>query len=285
MTQYFALSNLTKSIKKKKRMDMRKMVSSIALAITLLIFASVAAEAKESAYYTAAYADAKSVASKLKKAGFSILATYSPAKKEYLKVIVVTNSALKKAASKPKRGFAAIQKVLVNTKAKTVLTTNPTYWLKAFLQKDYSAGAADSTTKALGKALGKLTATKDALDAGKLSGYHFMIGMPYYQDMLELKEGAKGVRAKKKVFSLKLANGSTLYGVNMGKAAESFISTIGEDKALVLPYTVLIEGGNAYALHAKYYLAISYPLLTMGEFMKISSIPDTIERKLKKSVQ
>jgi hypothetical protein len=264
---------------------MLKIFSRIALAMTLFVFAASAVNAKEAAYYSAPYADAKSVASKLKKAGFQVLATYSPAKKEYLKVIVVTNKALKSAASKPKRGFAAIQKVLVNSKAKTVLTTNPTYWLKAFLQKDYNKAAASSTAQALGKALGKLTPTKDALDAGKLSGYHFMLGMPYYQDMLELKKGAKGVKGKKTLFSLKLANGSTLYGVKMSKSAENFISTIGEDKALVLPYTILIEGGNAYALHAKYYLAISYPLLTMGEFMKISSIPDTIERSLKKAVK
>jgi len=264
---------------------MFKMFSKIALAIILFLFASAELNAKESAYFSAPYADTKTVTAKLKKAGFKVLTTYSPAKKSYLKVIVVTNKALKSAASKPKRGFSAIQKVLVNTKAKTVLTTNPTYWLKAFLQKDYNANVANSTSKALGKALGKLTPTKDALDSEKLAGYHFMLGMPYYEDMLELKKGAKGVKGKKALFSLKLANGSILYGVKMSKSAENFISTIGEDKALVLPYTILIENGNAYALHAKYYLAISYPLLTMGEFMKISSIPDTIERALKKAVK
>ncbi|MCF6206176.1 MAG: hypothetical protein L3J47_04680 [Sulfurovum sp.] len=264
---------------------MTKMFSKIAVAMALFFFASAAVQAKEAAYYNAPYADAKTVASKLKKAGFQVLTTYSPAKKDYLKVIVVTNKALKGAASKQKRGFAAIQKVLVNSKVKTVLTTNPTYWLKAFLQKDYNAGTASSTTKALSKALGKLTPTKDALSASKLAGYHFMIGMPYYEDMLVLKKGAKGIKGKKQLFALKLNNGATLYGVKMSKGAESFISTIGEDKALVLPYTVLIENGTAYALHAKYYLAISYPLLTMGEFMKISSIPDTIERSLKKAVK
>ena len=264
---------------------MRNMFSKIALAVTLFVFASAAANANEAAYLKAPYADANKVTSKLKSAGFQVLTTYSPAKKANLKVIVVTNSALKSAASKKLRGFAAIQKVLVDSKAKTVLTTNPTYWLKAFLQKDYNAGAAASTKKALAKALGKLTPTKDALPAGKLAGYHFMLGMPYYQDMEVLKKGAKGIKSSKKLFALKLANGSTLYGVKMGKAAESFISTIGEDKALVLPYTVLVEGGNAYALAPKYYLAISYPLLTMGQFMKISGAPDTIIRALKKAVQ
>ncbi len=264
---------------------MTRMISKFLMALSLIVFASAAIEAKESAYFTAPYADAKTVTSKLKKAGFTVLTTYSPAKKSYLKVVVVTNSALKKAASKPKRGFAAIQKVLINDKAKTVLTTNPTYWLKAFLQKDYNAGAASTTKAALGKALGKLSATKDALSSGEISGYHFMMGMPYYQDMLELKKGAKGVKGSKKLFALKLANGATLYGVKMPKGVEGFISKTGEDKALVLPYTILVEGGNAYALHAKYYLAISYPLLSMGQFMKISSTPDAIERALKKAVQ
>ena len=109
-----------------------------------------------------------------------------------------------------------------------------------------------------------------------------MLGMPYYQDMLMLKNGAKSIRHP--LFSVKLANGSTLYGVKLGKSAEGFINKIGTDKALVVPYTILIEGGKAYALHAKYYLALSYPKLTMGQFMKISSTPDLIEKKLKKSV-
>ncbi len=262
---------------------MSKKLSKIVIALAVLLSAAVSLQAGGvSAYYSAPYKDAKTVKSSLGKAGFKVLNTYSPAKKSYLKVISFTNSKLISMASKPKRGFAAVQKVLVNTKAKTVLATNPTYWLKAFLQKNFKGGDA-AITASLTKALGKLTPTADSLSSGKLSGYHFMMGMPYYQDMLELKDGAKGV--KNALYAIKLANGSTLYGVKMSKASEGFISKIGEDKALVLPYTILIEGGKAYALHAKYYLAISYPKLTMGQFMKISSIPDTIERKLKKSVK
>ena len=110
-----------------------------------------------------------------------------------------------------------------------------------------------------------------------------MMGMPYYEDMIELG-AASDVKAKKKVFELKLANSSKLIGVNLGKV-ETFVDKIGTDKAILLPYTVLIEGGKAYALHAKYYLAISYPLLSMGQFMKISSTPSKIEAKLEKIVK
>ena len=153
------------------------------------------------------------------------------------------------------------------------------------MQKEFTAGSDKSIQDAIEKALGTLTPTKDVVDEKKLAEYQYAISMPYYQDMLEIKTG-EGLAAKikkKKLFEVSLDNGSKLVGVKMSKNSENFIETIGEENALVLPYTLLIEDGKAYALHAKYYLAMSYPLLTLGQFMKISSVPDAIERKLKKS--
>lgn len=111
-----------------------------------------------------------------------------------------------------------------------------------------------------------------------------MMAMPYYEDMLELKESTN-VDPKKKLFEIKLSNGSKLIGVKMSKSSEKFIDKIGVENAILLPYTVLIEGGKAYALHAKYYLALSYPLLSMGQFITISSVPDAIEKKLQKALK
>ena len=171
----------------------------------------------------------------------------------------------------------------MNSKAKTVRVTNPEYWLKAFLQKDYSASTAGSIKQGVEKALGSLKPTKDKLSSGDIAKYHYALSMPYYEDMLKFDKS--GVKSGKTLFPLKLPNGSTLVGVKLSKATEKFIETIGEDQALVLPYTVLIENGKVYALHAKYYLAISYPLLSLGEFMKISSTPGAIERQLKKALK
>jgi len=264
---------------------MSKMISKLTVALALFFFAAVSLHAaKVSAYYTAPYANAKTVKSKLGKAGFKVLATYSPAAKSNLKVMVFTNKALKSNASKKTRGFAAIQRVMVDSKAKTVRVTNPAYWLKAFMQKDFKAGSDKAITASIKKALGKLTPTKDILDAGDIAHYHYALSMPYYEDILELKSGAKlTINPKKVAFTLKLANGSTLVGVKMPQKSEKFIELIGQENAIALPYTVLIEGGKAYALHAKYYLAASYPLLSLGQFMKISSTPDAIEKELKKS--
>jgi len=264
---------------------MSKIISNFSTLLLLLVITAVSVQAaKIPAYYNAPFSTANTVKSKLGKAGFKVLTTYSPAAKENLKVIVFTNKALKTLASKKKRGFAAIQRVMVDSSAKTVRVTNPTYWLKAFMQKDYKAGIDTKIKSNLTKALGKLTATKDVLKEGDLAGYHFMMAMPYYEDMLELKKGAT-VDSKKKLFEVKLSNGSKLVGVKMPKNSENFIDKIGVENAILLPYTVLIENGKVYALHAKYYLALSYPLLSMGQFITISSIPDTIEKKLKKALK
>lgn len=265
---------------------MTNLISKLSVAFMLLIVSAISLQANAiSAYYDAAYADEKQIQSKLEASGFNVLATYSPAKKDYLKVIIFTNKELTTIASKKTRGFAAIQRVLVNNEAKTVRVTNPGYWLRGFMQTEFTPGSDKSIQDAITTALGALTPTKDVLEEKDLATYQYAVSMPYYQDMLEIKTG-EGLAAKikkKKLFEVTLDNGSTLVGVKMSKTSENFIETIGEENALVLPYTMLIEDGKAYALHAKYYLAMSYPLLTLGQFMKISSVPDAIERKLKKS--
>lgn len=265
---------------------MNNLISKLSVVLMLLMTSAISLQANAiSAYYDAPYADEKQVQAKLEASGFNVLTTYSPAKKDYLKVIVFTNKELTTIASKKTRGFAAIQRVLVNNQAKTVRVTNPGYWLRGFMQKEFTVGSDKSIQDAIAKALGTLTPTKDILDEKDLAGYQYAISMPYYQDMLEIKTG-KDLAAKikkKKLFEVTLDNGSILVGVKMSKNSENFIEVIGEDNALVLPYTLLIEDGKAYALHAKFYLAMSYPLLSLGQFMKISSVPDAIERKLKKS--
>lgn len=258
------------------------MITKILTVSALLVATAISAKAAEiSAYYDAPYASAKTVKSKLGEAGFKVLANYSPAGHKNQHVLIFTNKKLTALASKKSRGFAAIQRVMVDDTAKTVRVTNPSYWLAAFMQKDNKPAVGTDLKRAIGTALGKLSATEDVLNESDLSGYHFMISMPYYKEMIELKAGGK-VKGKKKVFELKLANGSTLIGVNMGKTTESFVDKIGADKAILLPYTILVEDGKGYALHPKYYIALSYPLLSMGQFMGISSIPDVIDRKLKK---
>jgi hypothetical protein len=45
---------------------------------------------------------------------------------------------------------------------------------------------------------------------------------------------------------------------------------------------VLVENGKATAMRADYYIAISYPLLDMGGFMGIMTVPGAVEKDLTK---
>lgn len=47
-----------------------------------------------------------------------------------------------------------------------------------------------------------------------------------------------------------------------------------------LPYELLIVGNKAYMLHGRFRIALSFPDLTMSQFMKIVSTPGYIEEKM-----
>ena len=246
----------------------------------ILVVTTVAMAQEISAYYQAPYQTVKHIRTHLRKAGFKVIKTYTPAKKRYLRVVVFTNNRLMKLASKKRRGFAAILKLVVNAKTKQVRVMNPSYWLRAFLQKNYIVGSDTAIQAALEKALGTLKPTSDTLRQNKLASYHFMVGLPYYTDMLVFPYRGK-IKKRNRLFTLKLRNGSKLVGIRMPKSIEEFIETTGEENALILPYTILIEDGKVYALHGKYYIAISYPKLGMSKFIKMRSIPDKIRLTIK----
>jgi hypothetical protein len=268
---------------------MRKIVGFMAVLILLGFTAAAEEPAGEvNAYYYAAYADSAAVQQRLKSAGFEVLAAYAPTPK--CETLVVSCPGLKSMAAKPKRGFGAVMRVLVDGENRRVAYMNPLYFSKAFLQDDYDYATAQKVADKLKAALGEGTPSPDKQDYDELGGYHFMMGMPYYEDMDELAEGDDAALLKKLeafeggkhiVFKLDLGEGRTLVGYELADETEKFVNKIGAQNAEVLPYTVLIEDGKATALAAKYYLAVSYPLLSMGQFMTIAGVPGTIEKELK----
>jgi len=249
------------------------------------------AEEKVSTYLVGAYADVDTVKEKLSAAGFEVVATYKVDKKGQYTSVVFTNEALKAAADKTDRGFAAILRVLVNNEKQEISITNPVYFGKAFLQDEFDYQAALTIEKSLRDAFGELKGSGDKWEFDGLAGYHFMMGMPYYEenavlaegDDAELLEKAKSYKkGKNLVFTLKISDKRTLVGYELGRKTTKFVKKIGYQNAGLLPYTVLIEEGKAKMLAPKYYIAISYPQLTMGEFMTIASVPGAIEKDLAK---
>lgn len=226
------------------------------------------------------------VKSTLSSNGFDIVGEYDAMENKDYHIIVYSSAELRKLASKKDRAFAAVQKVMINNKNNQLILTNPDYFGRAFMQDDLDENLLATVNSNLNKAFGNsLKGGDDSLNQNKLSGYHFMMSMPYYEDMIEVAKGANLNEILKKnakdsiVFNLKVGD-AIVYGIaqNGAKGEKAYLSVIHqENKAVFLPYMVMVRDNKAYILHAKYNLAISLPKLTMGQFMTISGTPGDIE--------
>ena len=259
------------------------------LVISLLVLSTSSFAKDVSAYLVGAHADLDTVKNRLSRAGFEVVAEYAPVKEGT--TIIFTNGALKAEAAKEKRAHAAVLRIFVDDQEKMISITNPVYFGRAFMQDDYNSAVFEAQLASLNGVFKGLKDSVDKLEEDDIAGFHFMMGMPYYEDADELAEASNDellekARAYKKgknlIFELKLSDNSTLLGYELGKRTKKFIKKTGRANAAVLPYCIAIEDGKATALGAKYYLAISYPLLTMGEFMTISTVPGAINKDLTK---
>lgn len=217
-------------------------------------------------------------------AGFTILSASAIDKKGQLTSVVFTNDALTKLADKENRGFAASLRVLVDEKNKQITITNPLYIARGFLQDDFDQKAVTPILESIRKAFPGLKNSEDVLKFTLLPKYHFMVAMPYYEDMIVLAKGddllakAKARNGGKDlVFVQPLSKGRTLIGLKLGKRTGKFINKIGVKNGALLPYPILIENGEAKILDPKYYISVMYPMLKMSEFMKISTVPGAIQ--------
>lgn len=243
------------------------------------------------AYLSGALMTAEEVSSKLTAAGFEVTGTYLVNKKNNLQTVVYTCKTLKAMANKPGRGFAGIGRVLINGKNKNISISNPVYFGKAFMQDDADYAELKKVKDKLTGAFEGLTEGSDKWVYADLPDYHFMVSMPYYQDSIVIGEGAaedllKKAESYKKgkyhLFTVKLAEGKYLVGYGLSKRTAKFPEKIGVQNAGLLPYTILIENNEARIMAPKFYLAVSYPQLTMGQFMKIATVPGAIEKDLTK---
>ncbi len=244
-----------------------------------------------SAYLRGPLATTAQVEADLKNAGFEILGTHTVDKKADLTTIIITCPSLKKMANKKSRGFIGVLKVLVDDVNKQISITNPLYFAKAYLEGDFDKTTATKVLDKLNQTFEGLTNSKDGMEYDDLDSYHFAISMPYYEDMETVASGdnAKLIEKAKAsgsvVFELSLDSGATLLGVKLDKRTTKFAKKIGANNASVIPYTILIENGEAKVLAPKYNLALHYPLLSMTGFMTIATVPGAILKDCKKIFQ
>lgn len=240
---------------------------------------------------------------------FEIIGEYNVENKKNLKVIVFSRKDLQTTVLKVKDRGALAAALKVGLKASGSKTTisylNPEYLFNAYLRGDYSKHQSGlkkvvqdvkSALSALGndnKGFG------GALSAKDLQKYHYKMMMPYFDDPVELKEFGsfeegvqtieKNLAAKKGntklVYKLIFSSDKTaVYGVGLldpEKGEGNFLPIIDDSHLAAMPYEIILQGKTATILHGRYRLALHWPELSMGTFMKIMSTPGDIEDTLK----
>lgn len=260
----------------------------------------------------------KTVESALETHMLTVVGQYMPAKDSKRWVFVVTHPDLKGAAELEGglRGFAATLRVAISEEeGKSIISyTSPEYWGRGYYQDSFDKVskhyekvdlAFKNAMKAIGEYDGTGFGSKKGLDAKDLSKYHYMMGMPYFDDTEELasfdkQEEAikkidanlkKGVLNLKQVYKIEIPNRKmTLYGFELsGEDGEDkflpIIDISSPKHTAFLPYEVLVVDGEVHMLHGRFRIAIAFPDLTMGTFTKIMSTPGDIEDMLEKLVE
>ena len=285
--------------------------TSLLLALVIGLIMTGLAQQTYSPYYKVAEYELEmvDVAVKVKDAivdgGFEVIGEYNPAQSEDLMVIAFTNDELKKLSLqfKDRGALASVLKAgLVKKDGKITLSiVNPeymfmAYWGKQMEQRQEADIAAMSETviTAFGK-LGKLAPFGGVVEKDDLIKYHYKVMMPYFDDPDELREfdsfesglsiiqknlnSGKGntVKVYEQIFpdSKVAVFGIGLQNSESGEA--HFLPIIGEDHIANMPYEIILQGNEATMLAGKYRIALYWPELTMGTFMKIMSTPGDIE--------
>ncbi|MCK5401709.1 MAG: hypothetical protein KAJ28_08740 [Flavobacteriaceae bacterium] len=244
---------------------------------------------------------------------FTILGTYNPSGKSNLKVIAFTRTDIKNTVIKivDRGALAAVFKVgLVQKNGKvTISYTNPDYLLRAYLRDNYitfkrTFQKFNSDLKSTFSTIGnEFTPFGGTVKADKLKKYHYKIFMPYFTDPVTLNEYSSFEEGLKIIEdNLKAKKGNTVqvykliynkekvavFGVGLQSKEDGeshFLPKIGEDHAAAMPYEIILQGNKSTMLHGKYRIALFWPELTMGTFMKIMSTPGDIEDTLEKLCQ
>jgi len=240
------------------------------------------------------------VKASLEQQGFQVAGEYTPYAGVH--ILAVTNEDLKNNAARSGFGaYGAAERIALaeTEKGLQVSYVNPLYTAQAYRME----GTLSETAAALEKALGKQAefGSKGGLKAEKLRKYHYMAAMPHFTSQKKLAEYPTqeealqavelGLAAHKggvsKVYRVDVpGKKESVFGVALaeGKGADDVVMKTtdkGELKqAAHLPYELIVSDGKVYMLHGKFRIALNFPDLTMGTFMKISGAPSAIKDAL-----
>ncbi|WP_296748909.1 hypothetical protein [Thiobacillus sp.] len=242
---------------------------------------------------------AAAVESKLKGGGFKVVGKYFPKTLAGYGVVVATDEAMLNevgAVGGPAVLGAAIR---VGVKADgSVAYTNPDYWYRAYFRKAFDKR--EAAVKALQARL------QDTLGAGKGQGgdeppgnlvnYRYMIGMErldssknklaeygsFAEALKTVRDNlTKGAGKTAKIYEVVMPDRKlAVIGVAMNDAEHNdgdWIRKIDMQNNIAgLPYEIYIVDNEVNSPHGRFRIALAFPDVGMGQFMRISSLPNAI---------
>ncbi len=284
----------------------------IGCVVLLVSFHSYSEEIEYPAYYKLASIQTsidqaiKDVTATLESNGFEIIGQYHPGSNPDLAVLCYTRQDLEDITLKFKDRGALANAMKIgfvnNNGTIDISMLNPEYIFYAYLLEDINpytkqlegiSQDAKNSLSVIGS--GDLQAFGGFQTREDLEDYHYKIMMPYFTDPEDLadynsfEEGLniirKNLEAKKgntvKVYELVYPEEKiAVFGIGLLDKEEGesyFLPIIGEDHIAAMPYEIILQNNEVTMLRGKYRIALHWPELTMGTFMKIMSTPGDIE--------
>ena len=239
---------------------------------------------------------------KLSKAGFNVVGKYMPAGLPGVGVLVVTDKGLLDTVRKLGGNNIVGAPIRIGVKADgSVSYMNLEYWLRAYFRKQYpmTEKTVKATQAKLRKTLGAGKPFGGDVDAKDLADYQYMFGMEGFEsDKNVLIENvsfddavktiqdnlARGVGKTSKVYEIIMPDKQiAVFGVAMNDPKEGegwWVKTAGVDNIAALPYEIYVVNNKAGHLFARFRIALGWPAVGMGSFMRIVEAPSIIHGTL-----
>ncbi len=239
---------------------------------------------------------------KLTASGFKVVGRYLPSGLPGYGVVVVTDNAILGTIKSLGGDNVVGAPIRVGIKADgTVSYMNPDYWYRAFFRKGFRV--AERTVRGLqanlAKALGSRGKFGGEVAKGDLADYQYMFGMEGFKsdkntllEHLSFEDAVKTIRTglahnvgnTSKVYEIVIPERKiAVFGVAMNDPKEGdgwWVKTVGADNIAALPYEIYVVGPKASHLYGRYRIALGWPEVGMGTFMRIVEAPYIIQETL-----
>jgi hypothetical protein len=244
-------------------------------------------------------AAASAVETRLKNSGFKVVGKYFPQDLSGYGVVIATDEAMLQEVGSVGGHAVLGAAIRVGVKANgSIAYTNPDYWYRAYFRKSFEKkeAAVKALQARLEGALGVGKGFGGDEAAANLANYRYMGGMErldssknklaeydsFADAVKTVRENlAKGAGKTAKVYEVVLQDRKlAVFGVAMNNAGHSdgeWIKKIDmQDNIAGLPYEIYVIDKQVGSPHGRFRIALAFPDVGMGQFMRISALPNAI---------